>query len=190
MTTTLTAAGARRLRRALLGAALTLGATAAQADILRFLVDMDQSQETTISVANPAAAGSGSLFWNDVTHELTWLFEYEFLTDAPTAAHIHHGAAGVAGPVVLGLGAHIPLIPDGTFGSYLSGGVLPDPVTNAPLLLGGDLYVNIHTALNPGGEIRGQLLFDQVVVPLPGAAVLMLGGLGLLGLRRRRTPAR
>lgn len=64
-----------------------------------------------------------------------------------TAAHIHNGAAGVAGPVVCDLGAAASPISatcsvDSTF------------LTN---LTGGNLYVNVHSNANPSGEVRGQI---------------------------------
>lgn len=68
-----------------------------------------------------------------------------------TAAHIHDGDVGVAGGII------IPLQNNG-------GGVLAVPagstLTTAQALRfeAGGYYVNVHTALNPGGEIRGQLL--------------------------------
>lgn len=67
----------------------------------------------------------------------------------PTAAHIHRGAAGVSGPVV------VSLTPGTAAGSYVGSTTLS--VSDLTLLQTDGLYVNFHTAANPGGEIRGQV---------------------------------
>jgi CHRD domain len=73
---------------------------------------------------------------------------YEGMT--PTVGHIHNGASGVAGPVVFGF-TNLSTSPF-TYVSPLA--LAADQETN---LLAGNNYVNIHSAKNPGGEIRGQL---------------------------------
>jgi hypothetical protein len=50
-------------------------------------------------------------------------------------------------------------------------------------LLGGLWYINIHSNLHSGGEIRGQV----TLVPEPGTLLLLAGGISLLAMRR---PAR
>jgi len=67
-----------------------------------------------------------------------------------TAAHVHTGPKGVAGPVVIIL----PTPQDGR----ASGCVPGDPATVAKVT--GDpsgAYVNVHTAAQPAGAVRGQL---------------------------------
>ncbi len=80
-----------------------------------------------------------------------------------TMAHIHSGAIGVAGPVVVTL--FLPSSPTGAVNSIFASGTftatnLPAGVTLASLkalLLSGNSYVNVHTSANPTGEIRGQI---------------------------------
>jgi CHRD domain-containing protein len=79
-----------------------------------------------------------------------------------TMAHIHSGAAGVAGPIVVTLYNQAA---SGTInGVFATGSLtaanLPSGVTLASLktlLLSGNAYVNVHTTANPTGEIRGQV---------------------------------
>jgi CHRD domain len=65
------------------------------------------------------------------------------------AAHIHQGARGQNGPVI------IPLTKSGDTYSAPAGAKLNDAQMQA--FKAGNLYVNVHTAANKGGEIRGQL---------------------------------
>lgn len=80
-----------------------------------------------------------------------------------TMAHIHTGAVGAAGPVVVTLfsPASATGAVNGVFiTSSLNSTNLPSGVTLASLktlLAGGNAYVNVHTSANPSGEIRGQV---------------------------------
>lgn len=67
----------------------------------------------------------------------------------PTAAHIHQGAAGKNGPVI------VPFTKDGDKFVAAPGAKLTADQMTA--YKAGDLYVNIHSAANPGGEVRAQL---------------------------------
>jgi len=67
----------------------------------------------------------------------------------PTAAHIHEGAAGKNGPVI------VPFTKDGDkFGPAAGAKLTPDQLK---AFKAGNLYVNIHSAAHPGGEVRAQL---------------------------------
>jgi len=67
-----------------------------------------------------------------------------------TMAHIHEGAPGKNG------GVAVPLAPNGDNGwSVPAGAKLSDAQYEA--FKAGNLYVNVHSAANPGGEIRGQI---------------------------------
>lgn len=88
-----------------------------------------------------------------------------------TMAHIHVGASGKNGPVILFLyHMHDPLFSSVHGCHMLSSGTLhpSDLIPNAAngintwtdfvnALLAGNTYVNVHTSVNPAGEIRGQL---------------------------------
>ena len=73
---------------------------------------------------------------------------------ASVAAHVHRGAPTVAGPVVIPMTSPSP----GTW-VIASGATISDELLAR--FMEGNLYCNVHTAANPGGEIRGQLLTVQ-----------------------------
>jgi hypothetical protein len=65
------------------------------------------------------------------------------------AAHIHQGARGQNGPVI------IPLAKSGDTYTVPAGAKLTDAQMQA--FKAGNLYVNVHSARYKGGEVRGQL---------------------------------
>ena len=79
-----------------------------------------------------------------------------------TMAHIHNGAPGIAGPIVVTL--YNQSASGEINGIFAAGSLttanLPSGVTLESLkalLLSGNAYVNVHTVVNPTGEIRGQV---------------------------------
>ena len=79
---------------------------------------------------------------------LSWRLTFKGLTGKAAAAHIHLGARGRAGDVRVAL--------CGPCRSGASGSAKVGARTVTALLAGGT-YVNVHTARNPAGEIRGQV---------------------------------
>jgi hypothetical protein len=79
---------------------------------------------------------------------IRWTLNFRNLSGKAVGAHIHKGAAGVAGAVV------VPLC-----GPCRNGQNKRQSIDNdlAEALEKGGYYVNVHTAKNAGGEIRGQL---------------------------------
>ena len=72
---------------------------------------------------------------------------------APQAAHIHKGAAGKAGPVVVPFGAAYK-----AKGCQKATKAVIEAIESHP----NGYYVNIHNAKFPGGAIRGQLVAGMV----------------------------
>lgn len=98
-------------------------------------------------------AGSASLVFTDAG--LVFNVTVEGLSAPFSAAHFHHAAAGVNGPVVRTISSD--------FSGNTASGVWtsndPEPLTPELVraLFAGNLYLNVHTSNNPGGEIRGQV---------------------------------
>jgi hypothetical protein len=114
---------------------------------------------TTAEVPPNTSGGGGSAVVTlyPANRIVDWDVEFSGLSAPATAAHIHCGAApganaGVAVPLVSNLTN--PPGPPNT--SPIKGrGPMTDP--QIALLRAGQCYVNVHTAANPGGAIRGQL---------------------------------
>ena len=112
------------------------------------------SGASEVPVANSADRGHVVVRLNAKTLKVCWSFSALRLTangalaTAPTAAHIHVGAASVAGAVVVPLGATYS-----RKGCTTATKVLIDAIlANAK-----GYYVNVHNASYPAGAVRGQL---------------------------------
>jgi hypothetical protein len=94
--------------------------------------------------------GAATASLDTATKTLTWTVEYSGLSGPATAAHIH-------GPADPGADAGVVVPFTGNLASPIKGSAtLTD--TQIAQLEAGKWYVNIHTAANKGGEIRGQLV--------------------------------
>lgn len=126
-----------------------------RAEVIDLIAILDASQEASVDAATPQnAGGTATMNYDTDTNMLSWQISFSGLSDMPTAAHFHGpGAPGVAAGVIVNIGAG---------NSPLSGSAAIDPTDEADLL-GGLWYINIHTALNGGGEIRGQVFRQNAV---------------------------
>jgi hypothetical protein len=113
---------------------------------MNFAASLDGTQAGTASTATGSCTGtldgSQTSFSIMCTHDVV----------SPSAAHIHAGAPGVAGPIVFPFSSPASPI------NAMWMGMTPTDVAN---LMAGNLYVNIHSnncGACGGGEIRGQLL--------------------------------
>jgi CHRD domain len=101
----------------------------------------------------PKGKGVITLHLNAAKGTVCWDFKGVTGFDKPTASHIHRGAAKVAGPVVVPLGAAYKVKGCTKAAKALVGKIEEHP--NA-------YYVNVHSAKYPGGAIRGQLVAGMI----------------------------
>ena len=128
-------------------AALAVVATAAFADTVSYKADLAGSQE--VPVVAGGGKGSAELTYDTASKKLTWKVTFSGLSGAATAAHLH-------GPAEAGKNAGVAVPIPGTASPLEGSATLTD--VQASDLISGKWYVNIHTAANKGGEIRGQVV--------------------------------
>jgi hypothetical protein len=128
----------------------SLGATLpAAAETVALKADLKASNE--VPPNNSTASGNAEASYNTATHTLSWTVTYSGLSGPAAGAHLH-------GPGDPGKNAGIMLPFQNPASPIRGSAVLTD--AQAASLLAGKWYVNIHTAKNPGGEIRGQMVRD------------------------------
>lgn len=121
-----------------------------------FFATMQGAQE--VPAVTTSASGTGRFLYDPDTRTLSGSVATANITG--TVAHVHTGVVGVAGPVT------IPMTGGPTW-------TLPPTVlteAQAADLVAGRMYANVHTAANPGGEIRGQLYLPVRTANMIGAS--------------------
>jgi len=142
--------------------ALTLTAFAfgaATKDVYRLNGTLTAAQE--VPKPTGARAGAGGTFTSTLTEgtnggTLAWKLTFKSLTGKAVAAHVHVGARGRAGNVLVALCA----APAKPCRSGMTGRTHVNHATFDALEKRAT-YVNVHTAKNPAGEIRAQLKISQ-----------------------------
>ncbi len=118
----------------------------AHAEMVSFKGAMSGAQEVPAKTSD----GKGDVLatLDTSTKVLSYTVSYTGLSGPATAGHIH-------GPAAAGANAAVA-IPFASAASPISGKAT---LTDAQMadLMAGKMYANVHTAANPGGEIRGQL---------------------------------
>lgn len=122
-------------------------------DKLTFSARMNGAQEVPAVTTNGQGVATFTL--NGMRDSLCISIYMGGTSDAVTGIHLHNGLAGTTGAVALDLS------------SYLVNGNVMAVITGADLtsslisdMITGNIYVNAHTALNPNGEIRGQVKLE------------------------------
>ena len=120
----------------------------AGADQITFNANLSGTSE--VPPVAGAAKGAATATLDTATKMLTWDVTYSDLSGPATAAHIH-------GPAASGANAGVLVPFNGNLTSPIKGSAT---LTDAQIsdLEAGKWYVNIHTAANKPGEIRGQLV--------------------------------
>jgi hypothetical protein len=97
-----------------------------------------------------AGTGTADIDYDAASKKLSWKVTYSGLSGPATAAHFH-------GPAEAGKNAGVAVaIPNQGSSPVEGSATLTD--AQAADLMAGKYYINIHTAANPGGEIRGQVM--------------------------------
>jgi hypothetical protein len=143
----------RRFIPMLAVAAIAVGLVACQqqmADQKSYKAHLTAASE--VPPVTSGGSGDAMLTLDTKTKQLSWTVKFSGLTGPATAAHIHAPAAAGANA-----GVAIPFdgVPAAASGEIKGSKVLTD--AQIADLNAGKFYVNIHTANNKGGEIRGQV---------------------------------
>ena len=155
--------GSKSLLLAALAVA-TLAAAPASAQTFTLTATLTGANETPAPI-NTGAFGSATVTLNVTTRSISWVVDVFNLPSGVTAGHIHVGAVGTPGPTVVNF-----VVPTTASNDFRIAGSLnatewtlrPDQGIRSAddmiqAILGGNSYVNVHSSVNGGGEVRGQL---------------------------------
>jgi CHRD domain len=114
-----------------------------------FVSVMTNYQENPATVST--ATGKGVVSLNAAGTQALVTFSWAGLTGNATVGHVHSGRTGTNGPVICNLS------PTAATAGSVNDFLCTFSAAQVTALKQGQLYLNIHTAANPGGEVRGQI---------------------------------
>jgi CHRD domain len=149
---------------AALVAVLGLGAQTASAQTYTLTATLTGAGENP--AINTGAFGSATVTVDMSAKTVTYRVDVYNLPSGVTASHIHAGAIGTNGPVVVNFAPPVPASNDFGFSGTVRDTefvLRPDQGIRSAddmfqAILGENSYVNVHSTVNGGGEVRGQLL--------------------------------
>ena len=130
-------------------AAVAITGMPAVAEVVDFKAELKGASEVPPNQSK--GTGSVAVSYDTADKKLSWTGSYSGLTGPVTVAHFH-------GPAAIGRNAGIAvgIAMGSTPGAFEGFTTITD--AQAADLAAGRWYVNLHTAANPAGEIRGQVL--------------------------------
>jgi hypothetical protein len=132
------------------GAALLAFTSRSRAATTTFKTTMNGATEVPSNTT--AGTGAATITLDPDTNKITWNVTFSGLTGPATAVHIHGPA-----PAGKNAGVMVWLSEKGKTATSPVSGSATVTAAQASDMMNGQTYVNVHTAANPGGEIRGQL---------------------------------
>ena len=157
----------RRVLTMMAAAAVMLTiSTTVQAQTVTFNATLTGTNETPAPGVTTGAFGTAVVTWDTATQTLNWIIDVWNMPSGTSNAHFHVGGPGVAGPTVVNIAFPANISNDYRLtGSATATNLSPRAEQGIrswedfeQSLFGGQIYINIHSNNNPGGEIRGQVL--------------------------------
>ncbi|QDV05989.1 CHRD domain protein [Planctomycetes bacterium Poly30] len=122
--------------------------------------------DVSSSIAEPTGSAIATL--DEPNLMLTFSLSVANLSGPATLLHLHRGDVGVAGAVEVDL---MPFIDVNEGGLTTASGTVAITASQLQAMRDGNLYFNLHTAMNPAGEVRGQVRANNAATaPLTTAA--------------------
>ena len=154
----------RRVKHIVAAAIFVVGTSAmAEAQTIQFRAALAGDKE--VPPVLTGAFGDAVVTLDLTTQTVTWTVNVFNMPSGTTASHFHVGGSTHAGPIVVNF-----TVPPNISNDYSFSGSA-NALTNArpdqgirswedfiQSLLGGQIYINVHSVVNPGGEIRGPVL--------------------------------